>query len=55
MDFQTIVGSKLNVLKPGCGWLPDDWMPHENIRKALRRFLKQIAKFYQITQPRLDF
>lgn len=24
------------VLKPGCGWLPDDWMPTEAIRRALR-------------------
>ena len=29
-----------NVLKPGCGWLPDDWMPYENIRKALRKVSK---------------
>lgn len=28
--------AKENVLKPGCGWLPNDWMPHENIRKAIR-------------------
>lgn len=25
-----------NVLKPGCGWLPADWLPQENIRRALR-------------------
>jgi len=25
-----------NMLKPGCGWLPPDWMPQEAIRKALR-------------------
>jgi len=24
------------VLKPGCGWLPPDWMPQAAIRKALR-------------------
>lgn len=29
-----------HVLKPGCGWLPDDWMPYENIRKALRKVSK---------------
>ncbi|WP_129777891.1 aminotransferase-like domain-containing protein [Peristeroidobacter soli] len=23
-------------LRPGCGWLPDSWMPHEMMRKALR-------------------
>lgn len=22
--------------RPGCGWLPESWMPHETIRKALR-------------------
>lgn len=33
-----------NVLKPGCGWLPDDWMPHENIRKAIRTVSKTDAK-----------
>ena len=29
-----------HLLKPGCGWLPDDWMPHENIRKAMRKVAK---------------
>lgn len=29
--------AKQDVLKPGCGWLPDDWMPHEHIRKAIRK------------------
>ncbi|WP_443750470.1 aminotransferase-like domain-containing protein [Asticcacaulis solisilvae] len=24
------------TLKPGCGWLPADWMPQEGLRKALR-------------------
>ncbi|MGB3045849.1 MAG: PLP-dependent aminotransferase family protein [Xanthobacteraceae bacterium] len=24
------------ALKPGCGWLPPDWMPHEALRRALR-------------------
>lgn len=24
------------ALRPGCGWLPEDWMPTEAIRKALR-------------------
>ncbi|HEY0685409.1 MAG TPA: PLP-dependent aminotransferase family protein [Steroidobacter sp.] len=22
--------------RPGCGWLPESWMPHETMRKALR-------------------
>ncbi|MBV8927185.1 MAG: PLP-dependent aminotransferase family protein [Bradyrhizobium sp.] len=25
-----------SVLKPGCGWLPTDWMPNAAIRKGLR-------------------
>lgn len=25
-----------SVLKPGCGWLPDDWMPVAALRKGLR-------------------
>lgn len=24
------------VLKPGCGWLPADWLPQEGLRRALR-------------------
>ncbi len=24
------------AIKPGCGWLPASWMPHESIRRALR-------------------
>src|SRR5512142_2206832 len=24
------------VLKPGCGWLPADWMPNGAIRRAIR-------------------
>ena len=24
------------ALKPGCGWLPDDWMPEELLRKGMR-------------------
>lgn len=24
------------LMKPGCGWLPSDWMPHDALRKALR-------------------
>jgi len=24
------------VIKPGCGWLPADWMPHAALRRALR-------------------
>jgi len=25
-----------SVLKPGCGWLPADWLPEESLRRALR-------------------
>lgn len=25
------------MLKPGCGWLPADWMPEEALRRALRQ------------------
>src|SRR2546421_9842035 len=24
------------MLKPGCGWLPADWMPNDAIRRAIR-------------------
>ncbi len=29
-----------HVLKPGCGWLPADWMPEEDIRRALRNLAR---------------
>ena len=25
-----------DALKPGCGWLPENWMPEQTIRKALK-------------------
>jgi len=28
------------MLKPGCGWLPSDWMPNAAIRKAVRSLAK---------------
>ena len=28
------------TLKPGCGWLPPDWMPHAAIRRSLRRLAR---------------
>ncbi len=28
--------SNLEVMKPGCGWLPSSWMPDSSIRRALR-------------------
>jgi len=29
--------TRAGALMPGCGWLPEAWMPHETMRKALRR------------------
>lgn len=29
-----------DMLKPGCGWLPSDWMPNDAIRKAIRRLAR---------------
>lgn len=31
------------VLKPGCGWLPEDWMPAEALRKGLRQLARSDA------------
>jgi len=28
------------ILKPGCGWLPPDWMPNAAIRRAIRNLAK---------------
>lgn len=28
------------ALKPGCGWLPSDWMPQEALRRAIRSLAK---------------
>ena len=28
------------MLKPGCGWLPGEWMPEEEIRRALRHLAR---------------
>ncbi|WP_445115647.1 aminotransferase-like domain-containing protein [Acinetobacter sp. WZC-1] len=29
--------ARQDVLKPGCGWLPLEWMPEQSIRKALKQ------------------
>jgi DNA-binding transcriptional MocR family regulator len=29
------------VIKPGCGWLPNDWMPEDSVRRALRTLSRQ--------------
>ncbi len=31
------------VLKPGCGWLPAEWMPVEALRKAMRQLARSDA------------
>lgn len=30
-----------DMLKPGCGWLPEEWMPEREIRRALRALSRQ--------------
>ncbi len=32
--------TEAHTLKPGCGWLPDDWMPGDAIRRAMRRLAR---------------
>lgn len=29
-----------HLLMPGCGWLPDSWMPQEELRRALRKLAR---------------
>ncbi|KZL09415.1 putative HTH-type transcriptional regulator YdcR [Pseudovibrio axinellae] len=29
-----------DMLKPGCGWMPADWMPNASLRKAIRHLSK---------------
>jgi DNA-binding transcriptional MocR family regulator len=31
------------VLKPGCGWLPADWMPNADLRRSLRKLARTDA------------
>ena len=31
------------AVKPGCGWLPDDWMPNGAIQKAMRALAKDTS------------
>lgn len=38
-----------DVLKPGCGWLPADWMPDEAPRRALRALARGVPG------PRVDY
>ena len=39
-------------LKPGCGWLPPDWLPEEALRRALRQVARrsEAVMFYDMPQ-----
>ena len=44
------------VLKPGCGWLPAEWMPNDAIRRAIRNLAKaekSILSDYGVTRGSL--
>ncbi|MGC2781411.1 MAG: PLP-dependent aminotransferase family protein [Bradyrhizobium sp.] len=46
-----------DVLKPGCGWLPADWMPGDALRRALRALARAEASIlteYGGTRGSLD-
>jgi DNA-binding transcriptional MocR family regulator len=30
-------------LKPGCGWMPSDWLYHDGVRRGLRRLARADA------------
>ncbi|WP_374666592.1 PLP-dependent aminotransferase family protein [Acinetobacter sp.] len=34
-----------DMLKPGCGWLPKEWMPEQTLRKALKTAAKSDSSF----------
>jgi hypothetical protein len=34
------------MLKPGCGWLPSSWMPHDALRRALRALARRRQTLY---------
>ncbi|MGE8539833.1 MAG: PLP-dependent aminotransferase family protein [Acinetobacter sp.] len=34
-----------HMLKPGCGWLPKEWMPEQTLRKALKMAAKSDSSF----------
>jgi DNA-binding transcriptional MocR family regulator len=41
------------VLKPGCGWLPADWMPDEALRRAIRSLARgdsDVLAYYGTTR-----
>ena len=35
--------AKSDVFKPGCGWLPPEWMPEASLRRALRKVARSPA------------
>ncbi|HML27289.1 MAG TPA: GntR family transcriptional regulator, partial [Hyphomicrobium sp.] len=32
--------AEIRILKPGCGWLPADWMPDDALRRAFRKLAR---------------
>ncbi|GFZ91181.1 GntR family transcriptional regulator [Elstera cyanobacteriorum] len=42
-----------HMLKPGCGWLPSDWLPDGSLRRALRGFARapDMAPFTDYGSP----
>lgn len=48
--------AKSEVLKPGCGWLPETWMPEKSLRKAIKivsRLETQVLTHYSPPQGHL--
>ncbi|SPL71665.1 aminotransferase-like domain-containing protein [Acinetobacter stercoris] len=37
--------AKNEIYKPGCGWLPSDWMSETSVRKGLKQALKLDSRF----------
>jgi len=36
--------TRRGALMPGCGWLPESWMPYDTLRKALRRYARAASE-----------
>jgi DNA-binding transcriptional MocR family regulator len=48
--------AEAGVLKPGCGWLPSDWMPNDALRRAIRSLARSdddLLAYYGSTQGSL--
>jgi DNA-binding transcriptional MocR family regulator len=41
---QQSLDAQTHAFKPGCGWLPPDWMPHAAIRRAMRGLARADAE-----------